>query len=88
MRACAPHLIIGAEHHLGETGDHMKADIDKLTASVKLLRNEVSELEAEFAKWDAESTAGGKRLRSIARRITLGSQRLELFVKENTYSPS
>ncbi len=65
----------------------MKADIDKLTAAVKLLRDEVSELEGEFAKWDAGSTAGGKRLRSIARRITFGSQRLELLVKENTYSP-
>lgn len=66
----------------------MKADMDKLTAAVKLLRDEVSELEAEFAKWDAGSTAGGKRLRSIARRITLGSRRLEVFVKENTYSRS
>ncbi len=66
----------------------MKADIDKLTEAVKLLRDEVSELEGEFARWDAESTAGGKRLRSIARRITLGSQRLGVLVKENTYSPS
>ncbi len=63
-------------------------DIDKLTEAVKLLRDELSELEAEFAKGEAGSTAGGKILRSIARRITLGSQRLELFVKENTYSPS
>ncbi len=64
----------------------MKADFDKLAAAVKLLRDEVSELEGEFANWDAGSTAGGKRLRFIARRIVLGSQRLEVLVKENTYS--
>lgn len=65
----------------------MSADIDKLTAAVKLLRDDISELEGEFANWDAGSAAGGKRLRFIARRITLGSQRLEVLVKENTYSP-
>ena len=66
----------------------VKDDINKLTAPVRLLRDEVSELEAEFAKGKAGSAAGSQRLRLIARRITLGSRRLEVFVKENTYSRS
>lgn len=65
----------------------MGPDIKKLASAVEQLRGEISELESHFNKWDSGSTAGGRDLRSIARRIVLSSQRLEALVKENTYSP-
>jgi len=63
------------------------ADIDKLRAASNQLKEELEELESHYSTWDASSTAGGRRLRSIAKRIVLVAKRLEAFVKENTYSP-
>jgi hypothetical protein len=65
----------------------MAPNISKLKDAVERLRGDVSELEGHFGNWDSESTAGGRTLRSVAKRIVLSSQYLEALVRENTYSP-
>jgi hypothetical protein len=65
----------------------MEKSVEAVAAAVKTLRDDIKELESNFAYWDSESTAGGKRLRSIAQRIVLSGRRVETLVKENTYSP-
>ncbi len=56
-----------------------------LTKEVETLRSEVSELERHFPNWDSGSAAGGRDLRSLAKRISLTAKRLEASVSENTY---
>lgn len=63
------------------------ADLDKLKAASHQLKEVLEELESHYPTWDAGSTAGGRRLRSIAKRVVLAAKRLEALVKENTYSP-
>ncbi len=62
-------------------------DLEKLKTAARQLKEDLEELESQYPTWDAGSTAGGRRLRSIARRIVLAAQRIEALVKENTYSP-
>jgi len=65
----------------------MKGNIDTIKESVEILKKDVEELELNFDRWDFESTAGGKQLRSIAERILLSAKRVKNLVKDNTYSP-
>jgi hypothetical protein len=65
----------------------MNPKLDQLHEGATQLRKDLEELESQFSHWDASSTAGGRRLRSIAKRVILSAQRLESLVKENTYAP-
>lgn len=65
----------------------MQRNIDAIITAVKTLKNDVKELESHFGSWDFQSTAGGKRLKSIAERILLSGKRVKNLVKDNTYSP-
>ena len=65
----------------------MNPKLDQLREGATQLRKDLEELESQFSHWDSNTTAGGRRLRSIARRVVLSAQRLENLVKENTYAP-
>ena len=65
----------------------MEGNIDTIIEAVKTLKKDVEELESNFESWDSQSTAGGKRLKSIAERILLSARRVKNLVKDNTYSP-
>lgn len=62
-------------------------NLESIRDQIKRLRDEITEIENHIPKWDAQSTSGGRLLRSIARRLVLSTKRLEALVKENTYSP-
>ena len=62
-------------------------NVESIRDQIELLKGEIAEIESHIPKWDANSTHGGKLLRSIAKRIVLSTKRLEVLVKENTYSP-
>jgi hypothetical protein len=63
--------------------DHAKPVKDQLDR----LRAELDEMEAHLPRWNADNLAGAKIPRSIAQRIVLSAKRLEVLVKENTFSP-
>jgi len=65
----------------------MTANIDAIKDQARRLRLDIEELESHFDHWDSGSTAGGKKLRSIAKRIIFSAKRLEALVHENTYTP-
>jgi hypothetical protein len=62
-------------------------DLESIRHQIEGLKGEIAEIERHIPRWDADSTRGGRLLRSIANRIVLSSRRLEALVKENTYSP-
>ncbi len=66
----------------------MDPKTEPIKKQIGLLREELSELEAEFLDFErmAQNSTGSKKYRSIARRIVLSAQRLEQYVKENTFS--
>lgn len=58
---------------------------DTLRKEIKRLREEISELESNFDAWNGANAAGGRILRSMAKRISLAAKRVEALVSENTY---
>jgi hypothetical protein len=65
----------------------MKPDIAPIKAETARLKQEIGELESHFDDWKGEHLPDGKKLRAIAERIKLSAKRVEVFVRENTYSP-
>jgi len=57
----------------------------KIIEAVKTLKEDVEELEQYFEHWDFQSTSGGKKIMSIAKRIVNSAKRVPILVKENTY---
>jgi len=64
----------------------MKQAPETLREEVARLRNEIAELESHFASWPGD-TVGGRKLRSLAERISLAAKRLKALVSENTHHP-
>ena len=64
-----------------------KPDLESIRVQIEGLKSEIAEIESHIPHLDAQSTRGGRLLRSIASRIVLSSRRLEALVKENTYYP-
>jgi hypothetical protein len=56
---------------------------------IETIRGELTELATHLPDWEVEAgnIHGAKKYRSIAKRIVLSAQRLEVLVKENTFSP-
>ncbi len=66
----------------------LEPNLESIRDQIESLKAEIAEIESHIPRWDADSTMGGRFLRSIAKRIVLSSKRLEALVKENTYSPT
>lgn len=65
----------------------MDLDLTAIKEQLTKLRAELDQLEAHFPLWNPDNLSGAKLPRSIARRIVLSAQHLEVLVKENTFSP-
>jgi hypothetical protein len=65
----------------------MKIDLGPMKEETARLKQEIGELESHFDGWKGEHLPDGKKLRAIADRIVLSAKRVEVFVRENTYSP-
>ena len=64
-----------------------KKSIDPIKDAVKTLRDDIEELESNFETLNFENTSKVKKLKSIADRITNSAKRVQILVKDNTYSP-
>jgi ribosomal protein S15P/S13E len=62
-------------------------NLESIQDQIRRLKDEIAEIEDHIPNWDAHSTRGGRLLRSIAKRIISSTRRLEILVRENTYSP-
>lgn len=65
----------------------MKADIDALRDAIAQARRDLDDLESHLPHWSADSLAGAKKPRAIARRIVLSAQRVESLTREYTFAP-
>lgn len=63
----------------------MKQAPDALRKGVERLREAISELEGHFSSWSSENAQDGRKLRSLAKRISLAAKNVEQLVSENTY---
>ena len=62
----------------------MQRNIDTIKAAVETLKKDIEELESNFESWDSQSTAGGRRLKSIAERILLSGKRVNFAIFRNS----